>query len=64
MYCHNKYDCAALDTAAKAYLAWAQGQENIEVLLKVFKASARFDLAESYDCCGRTLARVLPTLAR
>lgn len=64
LYRHDKYDCGALDTAAKAYIAWAEQQEAVEVAINVFKASACFGLTKSYDSCGRNLAQVLPMLER
>lgn len=64
LYCHDKYNCGALDAAAKAYIEWAEQQEAVDVAIKVFKASARFSLTSSYERCGQTLAKVLPILER
>lgn len=62
LYCHDKYECAALEKAAKAYIAWAEEAEAIVPALSAFKASSRFmdDHTHSYHKCGNFLAEVLP----
>lgn len=64
LYCHSKYDCPALDKAAKACMAGGDKAIAADWNIAVFKASARFNFPENRKKSARNLAKILPVLDR
>lgn len=61
LYCHDKYDCEGLHSAAEEYMEWAVNSCTPApgISLAVFKASSRFGITSSYEKSAKILAGML-----